>query len=208
MQETAILVPFKRNISLILRAYLPYRFTILTAGCLFLLILVSCADLSDEEQKQVHQALSDSLLYSTESWDVTMSLIEDGYQTLNIEAQKAIKYHLGETPKTELSGPVKVTVRDTAQQVITMITCDRATYYTDDNIFEFYENVHLIHENELEIKTSYLKWTQNDDRLSSTEFVILTTPTDSIAGYSFTSDTNFQNYVIKESSGEVTIEEE
>jgi len=182
-----------------------------TALLLCILILsgiMACGELSEEDKAQIEEALSDSLLTSTESWDVEMTLIKEGKRSIKISGSRAEKYHLKQRPYTEVYGPVSLVLYDTLQHITSEITCERALYYEEQGTFEFYENVVVTTEDSLTLRTSFLKWVDDTKRIYSTEFVTITTPTDSIAGVGFQSDTDFQNYTIRESSGEVIVKEE
>lgn len=168
----------------------------------------ACGELSQEDREQIKEALSDSLLTSTESWDVEMSLIKDGNRSITISGSRAEKYHLKQRPYTEIHGPVSLVLYDTLQQITSEITCKRALYYEEQGTFEFYEDVVVTTDDSLTLRTSFLKWVDDTKRIYSPEFVTITTPKDSIAGVGFQSDTDFQNYTIRESSGEVIVEEE
>ena len=48
---------------------------------LVLVIGSACSDISQQEKKKIEEALRDSLLSVTESWDVDMQLIENGKNT-------------------------------------------------------------------------------------------------------------------------------
>src|SRR6056297_2898884 len=63
MRVTAILALFK------------FRSLLFAVGCM--LFTVSCGELSEYENQQVDQALSDSLFSTTESWGVNMEILEE-----------------------------------------------------------------------------------------------------------------------------------
>ena len=70
MPEIAILEPYK-------------QFSIL-----FIFLLISgtgCRDLSEYDTMQIRTAMNDSLLVTTESWDVEMILMQEGNTKLLIE---------------------------------------------------------------------------------------------------------------------------
>jgi len=41
------------------------------------MVMTACGELSEYENKQVEEALNDSLLSTTESWDINMEVLED-----------------------------------------------------------------------------------------------------------------------------------
>ena len=178
--------------------------------CVFIfysLSLSSCGELSPEEEAQIRNALSDSLLTSTESWNVDMTIFEDSLRTVSISGNKAVKYHLKDRNYTEVTGSVKLKVYESAKTIKTWVSCKRAKYYGEDAKFEFFGDVDVRTNDSLRLRTSYLRWEQYQDKIYSPDVVTITTPTDSISGVGFESDSDFNNYIIKESSGKVIIEE-
>jgi len=172
--------------------------------CIF---LFSCGELSTEDKAQIQNALSDSLLTSTESWDVDMTIFKDSLRTVSISGNKAITYHLEDRNYTEVTGSVKLKVYEPDQNIKTRVNSQRAKYYGEEGRFEFFGDVEVRTDDSLRLRSSYLAWDQSNDKVHSPDVVTITTPTDSIYGIGFESDSDFDNYVIKESSGKVIIED-
>jgi hypothetical protein len=73
---------------------------------------LSCTDLSEYDEAQVRTTLHDSLIYTTESWDVEMVLMQEGRTRMLIEGSYAISYHEEERKHTKIDGPVYVQIYD------------------------------------------------------------------------------------------------
>lgn len=169
-------------------------------------IAVSCSDLSKEDSEQVNRALQDSLTSTTQTWDVDMEIIEEGKRKVRLTGSYAATYNTEETKETRIKGPVHIDVFDSTGAITTTVDCIRAVYKAEEFIFEFYGNVRVNTDHERRLESEYLKWKQGSNRISTPRFVIITTPTDSIAGTGFTGTTDLSTYTIKEPKGRVIVD--
>lgn len=167
---------------------------------------VSCSELSDTQTQRVREALSDTLLSSTESWDVDMELIEEGVKKVRIRGSYAATYSLKELNETRIDGPVFIQVFDSTGAVTTRVRSDWAKYRAQDTEFELFGNVRVGSDEGRRLESEYLMWDQAVNRISSPRFVIITTPTDSIAGNGFEGSTDLSEYTIREVSGQFLID--
>lgn len=165
----------------------------------------SCGDLSQEESQKVDEALKDSLTSSTETWDVDMEIMEDGLKKVRLWGSYAATYSSNNTNETRIKGPVTVHVFDSLGAVKTKVFSDRAIYKPEDAIFELFGNVQVETRDNRYLDSEYLKWNQSNNNISTPKFVIIKTPTDSIAGTGFEGDTDLVDYTIKEPKGRVIV---
>ncbi|MDR8390409.1 LPS export ABC transporter periplasmic protein LptC [Aliifodinibius sp. S!AR15-10] len=179
---------------------------ILFISCLVLLGFSSCGELSDSQTQRVKEALSDTLLSSTETWDVDMELIEKGQKKVRIRGSYAATYTMEEMNETRISGPVFVQVFDSTGTVETRVTANRAVYQPDESIFQLHGDVKVRTITNRRLRSEYLKWNSGDNRVSTPQFVIITTPSDSIAGNGFEGTTDLSEYTIREVTGQVTVD--
>lgn len=193
MQVTAILEPHKT-------LYLLFLSFLLTV------VLASCGELSQEQATQVDEALSDSLTSTTESWDVEMEIIEEGFKKMNLTGSYAATYTTQDSNTTRIKGPVNIQLYDTTGTITTRASSNRAVYNTDEAIFELYGDVQVTTEDDRHLESEYLKWGQDDNRITTPKFVIITTPTDSIAGTGFEGTTDLTDYTIREPKGQVLVD--
>lgn len=168
-------------------------------------MVASCSDLSQEDARKVNEALNDSLISSTETWDLDMTLIEEGLKKVRVKGSYAATYNLPELKETQIKGPVFIDVFDSAGVVKTKVTSDRAIYRAEDAEFELFGNVQVNTRDDRHLESEYLKWNQSDNNISTPQFVIITTPKDSIAGTGFTGTTDLSSYTIKEPKGRVIV---
>ena len=167
---------------------------------------VSCGELSEEQSQQVDEALQDSLTSTTETWGVDMEIIEEGEKKVRLWGSYAASYTQNNQNETRIKGPVKIHVFDSVGTVKTKVFSNRAVYQPEKAIFEFYGDVQVNTNDNRHLESEYLKWSQNDNSIQTPKFVIITTPTDSIAGTGFESNTDLTNYTIKEPKGRVIVD--
>lgn len=173
---------------------------------LCLLFLVNCSKLSEYDTQQIRNALADSLLTTTESWDVSMKVIEDGKRSLNITGSYSTTIKDSERHETRISGPVFIEIFDKNGVFKSSVDCDSAVYRPDEGIFEMFGEVRVVTNDSRKLRSEYLKWDRNNDKVSTPEFVIFIAPPDSIAANGFIGDTDLTNYTLNEGGGQVVID--
>lgn len=193
MQVIAILEPHKT-------VYLFFLSLLLTAA------LSACSELSHDQAAKVDEALSDSLTSTTESWGVDMDIVEDGFKKMHLTGSYAATYTTQDSNSTRIKGPVNIQLYDTTGTITTWARSNRAIYNADEAIFELFGNVKVRTATNRHLESEYLKWMQSDDQITTPKFVIITTPTDSIAGTGFEGTTDLTNYTIHEPKGQVLVE--
>ena len=167
----------------------------------------ACGELSEKQSKQVDEALKDSLTSTTETWDVDMEIIEEGQKKVRLWGSYAASYtNANNRSETRIRGPVKIHVFDSVGTVKTRVFSDRAVYQPEDAIFELYGNVRVNTADNRHLESEYLEWQQGANEISTSKFVIITTPTDSLAGTGFEGKTDLSSYTIKEPKGRVIID--
>ncbi len=172
----------------------------------FLLAALSCTDLSEYDEEQIRSTMHDSLIITTESWDVQMTLMQEGRTRMSIEGSHAINYQAKDRKHTKIDGPVYVQLFDTAGVVETEAWSKRAIYLEDDAEFELYDSVHVRTVDDRHLYSEYLKWSQDTDRISSPYFVTIITPTDSLSGRGFDGLTDLSFYNITEPRGLMVVD--
>ncbi|WP_395276502.1 LPS export ABC transporter periplasmic protein LptC [Halalkalibaculum sp. DA384] len=182
--------------------YLAFVISLLTVAGL---ALSSCGELSDSQSQRVREALNDTLLSSTESWGVDMELIKEGQKKVRIRGTYAASYSMEEVNETRIAGPVHVEVYDSTGTVETRVTANRAVYQPNESIFNLHGDVRVRTNTERRLRSEFLKWDSGSNEVSTPKFVIITTPSDSIAGNGFEGTTDLSEYTIREVTGQFTI---
>lgn len=174
---------------------------------LLLLLLVSaCGNLSESDQQAVKEALSDSLAYISESWDINVSIIEHGLRKVDITAPYGTSKESDSGTEMTLTGPVNVTVRDTSGAMEVEIRSDAARYSTREGQFIFDGNVRARTFNNKRLTAEYLVWYQKTGDISSPGFVRIVTPTDSIEGRGLLGKADLSVYELLDLSGTIELE--
>jgi LPS export ABC transporter protein LptC len=181
-------------------------FCALLISILLTIALSSCGDLSEEQTQQVDEALQDSLTSTTETWDVDMKITEEGLKKLRLMGSYAATYNTKDRNETRIKGPITIHVFDSSGAVKTRAFSDRAVYKTEEAIFELYGNVRVNTRDNRHLESEYLEWEQNENMISTPKFVIITTPSDSIAGTGFEGTTDLTRYSISDITGQVIVD--
>jgi LPS export ABC transporter protein LptC len=204
MQETDILEQRKERTKLFFSLRLKPR---LILPILFItLTFLSCTELSEYDSQQIQTVVNDSLITTTESWDVEMVLTQDGQKRIYIEGSYAINYQAEEDKRTNISGPVYVQIYDSTGAIESEAWSKRAIYLENQAEFELYDSVRVRTIDDRRLYSEFLKWTQNTDEISSPNFVTIITPTDSISGRGFEGLTDLTSYTIIEPRGRWMVE--
>lgn len=171
-------------------------------------LAVSCTGLSEYDTQQVETALNDSLITTTESWDVEISLMRQGKIRMIIDGSYAIQYQSEENQHTAIDGPVYVQLFDTLGNLETEAWSRRAIFLEEEREFELIDSVRVQTVDDHFLYSEYLKYAQESDRISSPQFVIIVTPTDSISGRGFdgSTDLNLSDYTLSEPRGRFTVD--
>ncbi|WP_234571353.1 LPS export ABC transporter periplasmic protein LptC [Rhodohalobacter sp. 614A] len=166
----------------------------------------SCTELSEYDNQQVQAALNDSLITTSESWDVEISLLREGRTRMIIEGSHAVQYQSEENKRTTIDGPVYVQLYDTTGALETEAWSKEAVYLEDVREFELIDSVRVQTVDDRQLYTEYLKYIQDSDRISSPQFVTIITPTDSISGRGFDGQTDLTSYTIIEPRGRLIVD--
>lgn len=170
------------------------------------LISISCTELSEYDTQQVQAALNDSLITTSESWNVEISLMREGRTRMIIEGTHSVQYQAEENKRTTIDGPVYVQLFDTTGTLETEAWSKEAVYYDNEREFELLDSVRVQTIDDRQLFTEYLKYIQDSDRISSPQFVTIITPTDSISGRGFSGLTDLTSYTITEPRGRLIVE--
>ncbi len=182
------------------------KYTIPSIFIFFLLLPLSCSELSDYDTSQIRTTMNDSLLVTTESWDVEMVLMQEGKTRLLIEGSYAINYQSEDRKLSRIEGPVYVQIFDDDGRVETEAWSKRAVYLENQAEFELFDSVRVQTVDDGFLYSEYLKWSQHTDRISSPHFVTIITRTDSIAGRGFEGLTDLSEYTINEPTGDFVVD--
>lgn len=169
-------------------------------------LLLACGELDDYDTEQVRSALHDSLLTTTESWDVNMSLLEDGHRRVKLQGLYALDYQRSDKTETHIRGPVYIQIYDSTGALESEAWSKKAIYRSERREFELYDSVRVETVTNRRLYSDYLHWQEQNDRISSDRHVTIITPQDSISGTGFEGRSDLSTYVITSPRGRVIVD--
>ncbi|MCH8569455.1 MAG: LPS export ABC transporter periplasmic protein LptC [Balneolales bacterium] len=177
---------------------------VILMGCL--LILAGCGDISFDEDRSLNTQ-ADTLLGMTESFGSDIEILVDGKRRVLARAPRTVLREGSNVNRTDLFGPpVEITVFDSTGAVETFIISDRATYLSRQLQFEFNGNVVVETGKNRTLRTEQLLWDEISTRFSTTGFVTIISPADSITGYGFNGTQDLSSYTLRTVSGRITLD--
>ena len=192
MQAIGFLEPLKSN---------------LQSWVLILFLFISCDGVSEHERAAIQQALADSSYHNSETWGVTMDLMEDGIRFVSIQSPYAVTTENKEESTTILYGPVYIEVRDKNGNPETYVSSGRAVYWSRTSEFYLDGNVVVDAPGNQKLTTQALTWYQFKREIEAEGLVTIVTPTDSIVGTGLKGDDRLESYIIGKVSGSFTIDD-
>ncbi len=188
MRETVFLAPSRSVLTLVFLSF----------------VFFSCTEISDYDERSINRALADSLLNITETWNFELDLIEDTRRVVTLRAPYAVS-HQDVQSKTDMTGPVQVWVRNEEGDTTITLTSESAIYTARQSQFVFIGDVRVQTREDKRLYTELLNWHQRERTISTDEFVSITTPADSIAGFGLEGTDDLSDYVISRVTGEFEI---
>lgn len=170
------------------------------------LVVLSCSDLNEYDSRQVKLALGDSLFNSTESWGFSMNTIEGGIVRMNMNGSYSYNIQQNGENQTHIKGPVSIKIFNEEGKLESTVECDSAFYEPDLGHFQMFGNVHVTTVDGKNLRSEFLLWERNIDKVSTPEFVIFISPPDSIAANGFYGNSDLTNYTLNEGGGKVVID--
>lgn len=172
----------------------------------FLLLFSACSSVSDQDRAAISSALSDSTSYESETWGVTMELIEDGKRFVHITSPYAVSNEQGDNSSTVLYGPVFIEVRNDLGEPETYVSAGRAIYLSRRSEFYLDGGVSVETIDDKTLRTESLTWFQSTRSIEATGNVTIVTPADSIVGVGLKGDDRLVIYTLGSVSGTFTVE--
>lgn len=181
-----------------------------TAVGLFLLLLfTACHQLNEYDRQRISSVLADSLTSRTETWGFELTLVNDGKRSFKANAAYGFTQETDSGAVTHASGPVRIQIFDsTGNGIYQTVDCGELTYYGRTAFLKLSGNVLVKTLENRRLEAGELVWIQSRKMLTSTGFVTVVTPDDSISGYGLRAKDDLSEYTIKEVTGEVSVEKE
>lgn len=161
---------------------------------IILLGLILFTGCNKEKLKPAIKNLNLKELPAQESWSSNIFFSDSGKTKAILSAGHLRMY--SEARETLLDSGLVVDFYNPEQIKTTTLTSKRGR--VDDitlNLYA-YENVKVVNDSGVTVKTDELMWRNKDKKIISDKFVTIETPFEIIQGYGFESDQRLKNYVI------------
>ncbi|HOI28130.1 MAG TPA: LPS export ABC transporter periplasmic protein LptC [Melioribacteraceae bacterium] len=160
-------------------------------SALIIILLVYC---SDEKIKPIiENNKSATEIPSHESWNSKITFTNEGKTRAVLFSDHLKKYDL---QKITLLEGVKINFYNPEQSVTTVLTSKRGK--VDDLTMDMYaiDSVVAVNDSGTVLRTTELKWRNNDEKIMTDKFVSIRSSKEIIEGYGMESDQHLHNYVI------------
>lgn len=173
----------------------------LMVGVVFLALLgTSCENdiekvklLTDKDRMPVETAQGLDVIYS-----------DSAVVKIKLKA-KTMRRYGGDDPFTEMPDGIRVEFFDENMQAKTTLTASRATKKDKSQTMEAHGNVEVTNAKGEKLNTEHLVWNEMTKKISSNEFVKISTNDKIIFGNGFESNQDFSNYRIFKITGTINI---
>lgn len=161
------------------------------------ILLTNCT--VDTTPKQTKED-EEKILPDQESWDMSFEATEDGRVTAKLWFGHVSQFN--EKRQYEFDQNFKVDFYNEKGKITSWMTGERGILKENRTIMEAFGNV-IVHSDSSEttLYTESLFWNDNKKKITTEDFVTVTTPQDTIYGKGFESETDFSRWEIKQSRG-------
>jgi len=173
------------------------------AASICILILSSCAtDL--EKIKKITENDDD---YLEKGFDIEMLYSEKGNLKAKIIAPELSRYQLKDS-YTQFDKGLKMFFYNPKVEIESKLSANFGVIYHDKDEMMVRDDVVFINVKGEKLNTEELIWKKKDRQVYSDKFVKITTPEEIIYGNGFQANEDFSDYVIKNISGVISVEED
>lgn len=123
---------------------------------------------------------------------------------VRVKAKKMQRFQ-GNDPYTEMPAGVRVEFFNNQQQPTTIMTASRAIKRDKTQLMEAWGDVEVVNAKNEKLNTEHLVWNEQSKKISSNEFVKISTAGKIIFGNGFESNQDFTNYRIFKITGTINI---
>ena len=166
---------------------------------------VGCEN-SISEIQQLSQNL-DNLPAST-SIDVSMQFSDSGKVQIRLIAPVLERYSASKSPYNLLPKGVEIQFIDSFGNLEATVISNYGIHYPDKNIVDLSDDVRVIHINGDLLNSEHLIWNAKTQKISSDDFVKITTADEIMYGDGFEANQDFTDYRINNIKGIISIEDE
>lgn len=166
-------------------------------GCLIPLILFSCSNSSEDLEKIKLKA--ESNVESAKDVDILYS--DSAVVRMRIRSPLMQNRQVNENPTRVFPSGVWVDFFDDTKSPTSHLIAKYAEYSEKDKIITLRDSIVVNNYKNEKLETEELFWSERDGRIFSKKFVRVTTPSEIIHGYGFSSNMEFTEWEIDSVSG-------
>lgn len=175
---------------------------------IFLTLLISftgCEN-SMEEIKQLNYEVK--ALPASTSNNITLQFSDSARVKIILFAPVLDRYSTKEIPTDVMPDGLKIEFIDSLGNVEAQVTCNYAIHYPKKNILELTNDVRVFNKDGDRLNSEHVIWNSKTQKISSPDFVKITTGDEIIYGDGFEANQDFTNYKISHLKGTISISEE
>ncbi len=169
------------------------RQVVFTFLVIFVLALAGCSGQESSSSGQT-SALDSSRVPDSEMSGTKIRLYDGGRVTTEIISERIVEY---EGLDSSMSYGVHVTSYDTLGKPAGWVIADSAVVREKTGLLDLYGNVILVNERKTRLKTEYLHWNAETDRMKTEEYVDIKRGEDWVTGWGLEADGKLYWYHIK-----------
>lgn len=168
---------------------------------LILLLIIICSCTKEKQENSTYMINESKILPDQEISNFQVEFIDSNQVKARLTAEKA--YVFEERKETILDSNVRIVFLSGSNSTRgTVLTSDSARIDDKTKNLYAYSNVNIWSDStKTSLDTEILEWNEKDQKLYSTEYVVIDSPEERIEGYGFESDQFLHNYKIFKVSG-------
>ncbi|MBA4313632.1 MAG: LPS export ABC transporter periplasmic protein LptC [Chlorobiaceae bacterium] len=144
-------------------------------------------------------------LPTQESWNADITFTDSGKVTGILRAGHIRMY--SDKKITQLDSSVIVDFFDDQQRHTSILTAERGTVNDITHDFEVHEDVVVKSDSGTVLRTEHLYWSNTTQKVHTTAYVEITSPSEQIKGHGFESDKSLKHYTIFKVTGKAKTNE-
>jgi LPS export ABC transporter protein LptC len=151
---------------------------------------------------------------SSESWETTMMIMEEGLNRLHMRAHHMARFETPDSTWMVLSGSddetdrVRVVLFGTEGDTSAVVTAQRIVWHERTRRFVARGDVRAEAGEERSLRSEHLAWMERTARIGTPGFATIRTPTETLSGYGLDADENLTDFTLARVTGTVLIPDE
>ncbi len=142
-----------------------------------------------------------------ETWEAQVVFSDSGRLKATVSAAHISQYTRQGSTEKKLDGRVRAELYDDQGSYSSTLTANRATIHANNDM-EAFEKVVITSRDCTTVRTEYIKWTYQDQKVRSDKFVTIKRPTETLSGHGFESDQNLKHYRIYKATAVMKVQDQ